>query len=157
VGVPLLGEIPLDGEVVEAGDQGIPIVVKNPASPPAQAYFAIARNVISQLEGGNVVSFYPLEVKRLNDRQLEIVWSDGHQSVYSFHHLRENCPCALCVDEWTRERRIAPGGIRPDVQPMDFHPVGRYAIAFRWSDGHATGIYTFDRLRELCQCAQCLN
>lgn len=156
-GVPLLGEIPIDAEIVEGGDQGIPIVVKNPASPAAQAYFAIARNVVGQVEGGDLVTAYPVEVTRLNDTQLGILWDDGHRSVYGYHHLRANCPCAVCVDEWTRERRIAPSGIRPDVQPLDFHPVGRYAIAFRWSDGHATGIYTFDRLRELCQCPRCLN
>jgi DUF971 family protein len=34
-------------------------------------------------------------------------------------------------------------------------PVGNYALRFRWSDGHDTGIYTFDFLRRLCPCAEC--
>jgi DUF971 family protein len=33
--------------------------------------------------------------------------------------------------------------------------VGRYAIRFHWSDGHSTGIYTFEQLRELCPCPIC--
>jgi DUF971 family protein len=33
--------------------------------------------------------------------------------------------------------------------------VGRYAIRIRWSDRHATGLYTFEKLREWCACATC--
>ena len=33
--------------------------------------------------------------------------------------------------------------------------VGRYALQMYWSDGHSTGIYTFDYLRDLCPCAEC--
>jgi DUF971 family protein len=35
--------------------------------------------------------------------------------------------------------------------------VGRYAIQFHWSDGHSTGIYTFEHLRELCTCPICTD
>jgi DUF971 family protein len=34
-------------------------------------------------------------------------------------------------------------------------PVGRYALAFEFSDGHQTGIYHFDLLRQLCECESC--
>jgi DUF971 family protein len=33
--------------------------------------------------------------------------------------------------------------------------VGNYALTFTWSDGHATGIYPYDRLRGLCPCLEC--
>tara|TARA_B110000438_G_scaffold277633_1_gene300442 strand:- start:720 stop:863 length:144 start_codon:yes stop_codon:yes gene_type:complete len=35
------------------------------------------------------------------------------------------------------------------VYPTAIHYVGRYAIQFVWSDGHSTGIYTFEYLREI--------
>jgi len=33
--------------------------------------------------------------------------------------------------------------------------VGRYALQIYWSDGHSSGIYTFDYLRNLCPCTDC--
>ncbi|MDX6289392.1 MAG: Gamma-butyrobetaine hydroxylase-like, N-terminal, partial [Blastocatellia bacterium] len=33
----------------------------------------------------------------------------------------------------------------------DLNIVGRYALNFRWSDGHETGIYSFQYLRDLCE------
>jgi len=158
LGIPLLGEIPLDPEIADGGDEGIPIMIRNPSSLAAQAYRAIARSVRAQIEGEQeAASFRPIEVKYLDDTHLGIQWSDGHQSVYSFHHLRFNCPCAECVDEWTGQRRITAGHVAPDIRPRQYHIVGNYALEFQWSDGHYTGIYDFERLRRLCQCPQCLN
>lgn len=42
-----------------------------------------------------------------------------------------------------------------DIRALAVQPVGRYGLQVRWSDGHATGIYTFERLRALCGCAAC--
>ena len=36
-----------------------------------------------------------------------------------------------------------------DVWPQNIAPVGRYALHFQWSDGHGSGIYTFEHLRKL--------
>lgn len=90
-------------------------------------------------------------------RLLDIEWSDGHQSRYSYEHLRWACPCATCRGEWGRPglldmtTHLAPGQTELD----DIRPVGRYAIAPVWCDGHDTGIYTYAYLRELCQCPDC--
>jgi ATP-binding protein involved in chromosome partitioning len=157
IGVPFLGQIPLDAEVVEGGDEGVPIVVKNPASAAAKAFQAIAQEFIRQLEGRMAKDIRPVDVRLIGDTELAIPWSDGHQSIYSFHHLRVHCPCAACVDEWTGKKKVSESQIRPDIRPLDFSPVGRYAIGFRWSDGHSTGIYTFERMRSLCQCSDCLS
>jgi DUF971 family protein len=43
------------------------------------------------------------------------------------------------------------------LAPVAMTPVGHYAYKITWSDGHDTGIYTFETLRELCQCAECLR
>jgi ATP-binding protein involved in chromosome partitioning len=48
--VPFLGRIPLDPAIREGGDQGSPIVVKNPDSPQTQAFFQIVRTLVSQLK-----------------------------------------------------------------------------------------------------------
>jgi ATP-binding protein involved in chromosome partitioning len=63
--------------------------------------------------------------------------------------LRIACPCAACVDETTGRRRLDPARIPEDVHARAIRPVGRYAVHIEWSDGHTTGIYSFDLLRRL--------
>ncbi len=65
------------------------------------------------------------------------------------------CRCAHCEDEWTGERRLQAGSVPADIKLLESKPVGRYGLQFVWSDGHSTGIYTFERLRGLCECASC--
>jgi ATP-binding protein involved in chromosome partitioning len=89
----------------------------------------------------------PLEIKRVDGREVHIAWADGHRLVYTNKHLREACPCALCVDELTGKRTLDPRTVRPDIRAAEIALVGRYAVRIRWSDGHSTGIYPFDRLR----------
>lgn len=97
----------------------------------------------------------PRDMRWLDKGVLGIEWSDGHQGVYPIRHLRQQCPCAACVDEWTGERRVQPDSIPLLIMLQDIEPVGNYALQFTWSDGHNTGIYTFSYLRRLCQCEIC--
>ncbi len=96
---------------------------------------------------------------------VDITWSDGHASHYDFTYLREQCPCALCNDERIRKGAVAgvASGGSTAVLPM-FKPkpkaraaaaVGNYAIQMEFSDGHSTGIYSFDYLRTICPCDAC--
>jgi DUF971 family protein len=93
---------------------------------------------------------------------VDVTWSDGHTSHYDFSYLRENCPCAVCNDERARKESLT-GNVKGADLPM-FRPrataksakaVGNYAIHIEFSDGHSTGIYSFDHLREVCPCAAC--
>lgn len=84
-----------------------------------------------------------------DEARLRITWKDGEVHEYLSRHLRHLCPCAGCVDEMTGVRKLRPDMVDPDVYPTAIHYVGRYALQFMWSDGHSTGIYTFEYLREL--------
>ena len=96
---------------------------------------------------------------------LEIDWSDGHKSAWTFAWLRDACPCATCNDERTKEgRKIGqPKSKSGDLLPMYTPParpasaqaVGRYALQFNWQDGHTAGIYSWDFLRRACNCPEC--
>jgi DUF971 family protein len=86
---------------------------------------------------------------------LEITWDDGHRSRYTYRTLRQLCPCAHCVDEWTGEKRLDPGRVAANIHPTEINRVGAYALRFAWSDGHGTGIYTFTFLRSICECDAC--
>ena len=91
----------------------------------------------------------------LEDGDVVVEWGDGHRSRYGAKYLRVNCGCAECVEEWSRRRILDPATVSADIAAEDYLMVGRYAVQFLWSDGHYTGIYPFDVLRKLCDCAEC--
>lgn len=93
----------------------------------------------------------PREIKQVDDTSVRIVWSDERTCLFHAADLRRACPCAQCVNEWTGERVLQPQSISDELQINDVSVVGRYALNFRWSDGHETGIYSFRYLRELCE------
>jgi ATP-binding protein involved in chromosome partitioning len=98
----------------------------------------------------------PLRVLPSEDTsRLRIEWADGHVSEYVPRQLRLACPCAGCIEEMTGRKLLDPSVIAPDIWPLAVRYVGRYALRFDFSDGHDTGIYTFELLRDLCPCAAC--
>lgn len=91
---------------------------------------------------------------------VEVTWADGHESRYTFPYLRDHCPCAMCNDE--REKKTSTGNkadafpmFKPKVTAKSAAPVGNYAIQIEFSDGHASGIFSFDHLRQVCMCEAC--
>lgn len=97
---------------------------------------------------------------------VDITWADGHASHYDFPYLRDECPCATCNEKRDKDREFAnsaPALASSTVLPM-FKPkaraqaatsVGNYAIQITFSDGHATGIYSYEHLRAICPCTEC--
>lgn len=90
---------------------------------------------------------------------LAIVWADGHGTTYDAQTLRRLCPCAYC-----RGEAGLPGWLdtNPTLSPsqtqlVDVSLVGQYALKPIWADGHDTGFYTFQLLREACPCETCTN
>ena len=100
-------------------------------------------------------SVEPKDMNWLENGVLGIDWSDGHRGVYPVRYLRQRCPCAACVDEWTGEQRLKPDSVPLLIMVKDIEAVGRYALRFTWSDGHDTGIYSYTALRSMCQCESC--
>src|SRR5690349_16112959 len=96
----------------------------------------------------------PKEIKS-QQGHLTILWNDDHASTYEARDLRLACRCAACVDEWTHENLIKADKIPGSIKPTKIEVVGNYALHFTWSDGHSTGIYTYEYLRGLCHCQAC--
>ena len=92
----------------------------------------------------------PLEIGPTEDAaRLRIAWKDGAVSEYVPRDLRFMCPCARCVDETTGVRTLRLDMVDEGVYPTAIHYVGSYALQCVWSDGHSTGLYTFEYLREI--------
>jgi DUF971 family protein len=97
----------------------------------------------------------PTKLQRQDNSKLLIEFSDGARREYTYRELRDACPCATC-----REKRAAPPAapsLLPILSPAEarplviesMRPVGNYAYNIVFSDGHDTGIYTFELLRQL--------
>lgn len=102
----------------------------------------------------------PTAIRRRDTGSIEITWSDGVEGVATPRLLRDACPCASC-----REQRSEPPGgsgagllqvLKPEeIAPLTvtgMTPVGQYAYKIAFSDGHDSGIYTLEYLRELMPC-----
>jgi DUF971 family protein len=95
----------------------------------------------------------PVALRRDGDR-LVIEWSDGLVGYVTWQALRDACPCAGCREDRQKPpdpfRILKPEELVP-LAPVSMPRVGRYAYKIVWSDGHDTGIYTLEHLRQLCQ------
>lgn len=94
---------------------------------------------------------------------VKIDWQDGHRSEYTVAYLRDECPCATCTGAHGTEPQksdySAPANpfqmYKPALKMLSVEPVGGYAIRINWSDGHNTGIYSWEHLRAICPCQEC--
>ncbi|MBX3292542.1 MAG: DUF971 domain-containing protein [Acidobacteria bacterium] len=91
----------------------------------------------------------PVKIIEENDAEISIEWSDGRVSRFTAPRLRRACPCAGCVNEWTGEKMLDESSIPDDIKFNSISIVGRYALNFHFSDGHDTGIFSFNYLWEL--------
>lgn len=90
----------------------------------------------------------PHAITRRDDGLL-IEWDDAGRRVafYPARGLRLACPCAACVDEMSGRPLLDPATVPEDIRPVSVALVGAYGLRIQWSDGHGTGIYTFERLQ----------
>jgi DUF971 family protein len=95
------------------------------------------------------MSIEPTQIAEESDREISIIWNDGVVTKHVAPQLRRACPCASCVNEWTGEKTLDDGAVPEDLTIGSTSVVGRYALNFHFSDGHDTGIFSFQYLRKL--------
>ncbi len=98
----------------------------------------------------------PTALSLVEDRFLQITWNDGEVRRTSFSALRKACPCATCREksraDATRKPNLLPVLSAAEAQPLKIvgmRPVGNYAYNIDFSDGHGSGLFTIELLREL--------
>ncbi|HEX4594524.1 MAG TPA: DUF971 domain-containing protein [Bryobacteraceae bacterium] len=108
----------------------------------------------------------PEHIAISKSKGIQIDWKDGHHSQYALGYLRDECPCATCTGaHGTAPQKSDYSATKsagnpfqmftPTLKMLHVEQVGHYAIKIDWSDGHNTGIYSFDHLRKICPCAEC--
>ena len=174
-GMPFLARIPIDPRIARASDDGVPIAA-DATSALAGIYESALRTVLAQLSlRPDVAGSFRVEWKARVPRQLAppagarpvegaaphepahvwqadhdllaVAWADGRVTYHGAYALRMACPCAACVEEWTRSKSPSLDAVPKDVRPVSIRSVGRYALLPVWSDGHQTGIFSFTELR----------
>ena len=95
----------------------------------------------------------PRVVTKSDPTLIVIEWSDGVETTLTAPELRSICPCANCVDELTGRRVHDPASVPPELLTETVALIGHYALSIRFTDGHDTGIYTFDHLRRAGEAA----
>ncbi|MEJ5285901.1 MAG: DUF971 domain-containing protein [Bacteroidota bacterium] len=97
----------------------------------------------------------PIEITKIDGDKLKISWLDGFVAVISLKDLRDNCPCASCQGEQVGFKKFEPlklDVIQPGTYEIEsIEPIGNYAIQIVWKDGHDTGIYSFEYLRQVME------
>lgn len=89
------------------------------------------------------------------DEGLLVDWDGaGHEALIPARTLRLACPCAACVEEMTGRPLLDPAVVPEVIRPLRLAAVGGYGLRIHWSDGHGTGIYTWDRLWRACPCSR---
>ncbi len=114
-----------------------------------------------ETKGQIVTLMKPVQIKQKSPTELFIRWDDAHEGSVSLRNLRDACPCAECKGETVLLKRYSA----PTQDPNSLGryllksatPIGGYAIKFGWGDGHDLGLYTWEQLRNLCECEVCLK
>lgn len=107
----------------------------------------------------------PEHIAISKSKGIKIDWKDGHRSEYGLAYLRDECPCATCTgahgttpqkSDYSKEDANPFKMFKPALRMLNVEPVGAYGVKIDWNDGHNTGIYSFDYLRRICGCSECL-
>jgi DUF971 family protein len=87
----------------------------------------------------------PTSIELERSVRLSVGFEDGAEIAVPIDLLRSSCPCADC--RGVRDRGDRPG--RPDPVALDAELHGSYGLSIVWDDGHRTGIYSWELLRQL--------
>jgi DUF971 family protein len=107
----------------------------------------------------------PEHIAISKSKGIKIDWKDGHHSEYTLGYLRDECPCASCTGahgtepektSYSQPSAATPFQMfKPTLKMLSVEEVGHYAFKIDWSDGHNTGIYSYEHLRKICPCPAC--
>ncbi len=137
--VPFLGQVPLFPQAM--------IQDKAYDEPFLQIAMKLVGVLKQQLQviDSEVLQSYQLESE---GQLLRCVWPDNTEKVLPAYKLRTLCRCAVCRDEVTGAQKLDPEKVAKDIKMLKVKTVGSYALAIQFSDGHSTGLYRYQVLKD---------
>ena len=92
----------------------------------------------------------PTQVKVLHQSKLVLKWKNNSETSIPLEKLRKLCPCASCMAERDNQSKsLIPIFFSSQIKVVSIIKIGNYAIGISWEDGHNTGIYEFQFLKNL--------
>ena len=139
-GIETLAQLPLI--------PGLSDTASKDAGADIEAFAKLAENLHREVGKRRVASEAKPKVTP-EPGELRIEWGDGNTSRIPNKVLRVSCQCALCVNEFSGQPMLDPGAVANDIQIEDVHTLGNYAIGINWSDGHSSGIFSWEHLKRV--------
>lgn len=94
----------------------------------------------------------PVDLQQIGD-ELAIKWDDGSESFIKLEALRRACPCAGCKGEVDVLGNVYKNPAQTltarAFQLVRLAMVGGYALQPTWADGHSTGLYSYEYLKNV--------
>ncbi|HMP74971.1 MAG TPA: P-loop NTPase [Kiritimatiellia bacterium] len=144
-------EVPLEPEISRLSDSGTPVVLADRDSATAKLYGEIAGAVVrevAKIEHGGLAR---PKVAFSADEGIVLTLASGEKRVCAPAEVRRACRCAHCIEEFSGKPILNPASVPDNVYPRNLTPMGNYAVAISWSDGHNSSIYPYDQLLKLAQ------
>jgi DUF971 family protein len=144
-------EIPLDPDISRLSDSGTPVALADPEGAVARLYVEIASAVVrevAKIEHGGLTR---PRVSYSAERGIVLTLASGEERVVSAAEVRRACRCAHCIEERSGRPLLDPASVPQTIYPRSITPIGNYAVAITWSDGHTSSIYPYELLLELAR------
>ena len=91
---------------------------------------------------------WPTEIRLNKDkRRLTVMFDSGEQHSFEAEFLRVHSPSAEVQGHSPEQRQTVPGKREVGIAAID--PIGNYAVRVTFSDGHNTGLFTWEYFRSL--------
>lgn len=139
-------DLPLLPDLARMSDAGTPLVWEEPDHPASAIFSKLAEATLKEVERIKTDAHGTPSVRFVIGRGIVVTWPDEREQDIDPATLRRACRCALCVEETTGKPLLDPSTVPEDIYPTDIIPMGNYAVAIHWSDGHTSSIYPFDAL-----------
>ncbi|RME60180.1 MAG: DUF971 domain-containing protein [Candidatus Dadabacteria bacterium] len=104
----------------------------------------------------NSIQQAPLLCRKISETKLLVVWPENKEVVIPSRLLREKCPCAQCKDKKKQKDnspktslKIISNTLEEQISIQRIWPVGNYALGIEWKDGHSSGIYRWNLLKDI--------
>jgi ATP-binding protein involved in chromosome partitioning len=147
---PYLGELSLTPKVANI-EEGFDEIYQDSSLHAFRTQIEqLTDNLIKQVNqvNGNLDELWPSQMQLNESSQLAIQWQGQDSLVFDTLKLRLACPCAACVDEMSGKVKLDPTSVSENIKITTARVVGRYGLNLTFSDGHSTGIYKFERLKD---------
>ncbi len=139
-GLETIAELPILPQFIQKIDE-----------PIANEFIMSAVDKLIRAVGKQSISESQIPKIEFDQNEITLTFEGQKPISISNHDLRANCQCALCINELTGEAILKGSDVNKDIAAKEVFPLGNYALGIIWNDGHSSGIYPYNLIRNLAE------